>query len=275
MVYSTELRIFPRDEASTTGYSESGSRVRINPPIRVLELTLLLPLLFILVLDPSPLLAANGNDGTGASSAHPFSAEDFDWREMIPTLARAAELPGDQAVKELLENSGIFRTYIVKQLWAECKADENRCASIDDASSLQREVTRRIDDIVSKSMFTRDKMAIVDYSLDRQPFPFSEVAAYKSQKHQDAYFTLALAGKSYTSLRVKAKYGAPFGDDIVQWYGVYKYRVDNPDYRSEAVFEIDPRNDAVIKIAISLKARKNHSRSKLGEGAGSAESERE
>jgi hypothetical protein len=220
----------------------------------------------ILIVAPLPLPAASGGDGTGASTAHPFTAGDFDWREMIPALAAASELPGDQGVKEMLENSGVLRTYVVSQVWADCKSNQNRCAAIADGAALQQEVTGRIDAIVAKTMFTRDKMAIVDYTLAGQPFPFSEIAAYKSQKRQDAYFTLALAGKSYTSLRVKAKYGAPFDDDIFQWYGVYKYRVDNADYRSEAVFEIDPTNDAVLKIAISLKGKKNHGHSKPQEG---------
>jgi hypothetical protein len=100
-------------------------------------------------------------------------------------------------------------------------------------------------------------MAIVDYTL-AQPFPFSEIAAYRSQNQEDAYFMLAPAGHSYTSVRVKAKYGAPFDDDIFQWYGVYKYRLDNAEYRTEAVFEIDPTNDAIVKIALSFKPKKHH-----------------
>lgn len=217
------------------------------------------------ILACSLLLAESNGDGSGASSAHPFSAGDFDWRAMVPALASASEMEGDQALQELLENSDVLRTYIVGQVWADCKADQNRCAAIANAATLQHEVTGRIDAIVAKTMFTRDKMEIVDYTLSRQPFPFSEIAAYKSEKHQDAYFTLALSDKSYTSLRVKAKYGAPFDDDIFQWYGVYKYRLDNVDYRSEAVFEIDPTNDAILKIAISLKAKKSHAHPKAEE----------
>ncbi len=219
---------------------------------------------FIFNVGFSPLSASDTGDGAAASAAHPFSAGDFDWREMIPALAAASQLPADQALRELLENSSVLRTYVVNQVWSECKSDKNRCAAIADSAALQREVTGRIDAIVANTMFTRDKMAIVDYTLASQPFPFSEIAAYKSQRRQDAYFTLALAGKSYTSLRVRARYGAPFDDDIFQWYGVYKYRVDNAGYRSEAVFEIDPTNDAVLKIAISLKPRKNRARAKPG-----------
>lgn len=236
----------------------------MKPATRFLLLSLSL-LVFVFILAPWPLPASGSGDGTGTSAAHPFSAGDFDWREMIPALAAASQLPGDQAVKELLENSSVLRTYVVNQVWADCKSDQNRCAAIADTTVLQHEVTGRIDAIVANTMYTQDKMAIVDYTLASQPFPFSEIAAYKSQKRQDAYFTLALAGMSYTSLRVKAKYGAPFDDDIFQWYGVYKYRVDTAEYRSEAVFEIDPTNDAVLKIAISLKGKKNHAHSKPGE----------
>lgn len=216
-------------------------------------------------LAPSSSIASDSGHPPTISSAQPFSASDFDWREMIPALTAAAEMPGDQGVKELLENSGVLRTYVVNQVWADCKMDKNRCAPISNSSALQKEVTGRIDAIAAKTIFTRNKMAIVDYTLARQPFPFSEIAAYKSQNHRDAYLVLALAGQSYKSVGVKAKYGVPFDDDIFQWYGIYKYRVDNPGYRSEAVFEIDPPSDAVIKIAISFKAKKNHSHPKPSE----------
>ena len=206
--------------------------------------------------------ASDSGHPPGLSNVQPFSANDFDWREMIPALSAAAELPGDQGVKELLENSNVLRAYVVNQVRAECKSTSNRCAALTDGSALQQEVTDRIDAVVAKTIFTRNKMAIVDYTLAQQPFPFSEIAGYKSQSRRDAYFMLAPAANSYTSLCVKAKYGAPFDDDIFQWYGIYKYRIDEAGYRSEAVFEIDPTNDAVIKIAISLKPRKNHSHPK-------------
>jgi hypothetical protein len=225
----------------------------------------ILLLLFFAFLTPSSSSAADSGNEPNIATARPFSASDFDWREMIPALAAAAELPGDQGVKELLENSSVLRSYVVNQVRSECKSDKSRCSPITDISALGQEVTRRIDAIVTKAIFTRNKMSIVDYSLAQQPFPFSEIAAFKSQNRRDAYVVLAPAGHSYTSLRVKAKYGTPFDDDIFQWYGVYKYRVDQPGYRSEAVFEIDPTNDAVIKIAVSLKPRKNHFRPKPSE----------
>ncbi|HTU41664.1 MAG TPA: hypothetical protein VMF10_08140 [Candidatus Aquilonibacter sp.] len=206
--------------------------------------------------------AADSGHAATVAAAQPFSASDFDWREMIPALTAASELPGDQGVKELLENSIVLRAYVMNLIRAECKADKIRCSVITDSSTLGREVTSRIDAIVAKEIVTQNKMAVVDYTLALQPFPFSEIAAYKSQSHRDAYLVLALAGHSYTSLRVKAKYGVPFDDDIFQSYGVYKYRVDNPGYRSEAVFEIDPTNDAVMKIALSVKPRKNHAHPK-------------
>jgi hypothetical protein len=219
-------------------------------------------LLFFCFSAPLWSIASGGGNAPKITTAHPFSAGDFDWREMIPALASAAELPGDQGVEELLENSKVFRIYVVNQIRAECRADKNRCSAITDSSTLEHEVTRRIDAIVAKAIFTRNKMTVVDYTLAQQPFPFSEIAAYKSQHRRDAYFVLAPAGHSYTSLRVKAKYGTPFDDDIFQWYGIYKYRLDQAGYRSEAVFEIDPTNDAVIKIAISLKPRKRNSHTK-------------
>jgi hypothetical protein len=219
----------------------------------------LLVVLWLLVLAFAPrfLSASDSGHPPNLATSQPFSAGDFDWREMVPALAAAAELPGEQGVRELLENSSVLRTYVVSQLRGGCTSDKNRCAAIADSAALEQEVTNRIDQIVAKQGFTKHKTAIVDYTLS-QPFPFSEIAAYRSQNQQDAYFMLAPAGHSYTSARVKAKYGAPFDDDIFQWYGVYKYRLDNAEYRTEAVFEIDPTNDAIVKIALSFKPKKHH-----------------
>jgi hypothetical protein len=216
---------------------------------------ILLSLLFILI----PRFATGSDRGTPPDlrSAQPFSADDFDWREMIPALAAAAELPADQGVKELLENCGVLRAYVASQLLAECKSNKNHCADGANRSAFEPEVTARIDRIIDKEIATVHKTAVVDYQFARQPFPFSEIAAYRSENRQDAYLVLALPADSYTSLRVRAKYGAPFDDDIFQWYGVYKYRLDNAEYRSEAVFEIDPPTDAVLKIAISFKPKKH------------------
>jgi hypothetical protein len=106
-------------------------------------------------------------------------------------------------------------------------------------------------------MVHRHKLAIVDYKLTRQPFPFSEIAAVKSEKSPETYVTLSLAGRNYTAADVQAKYGAPYDTDVVQWYSVFKYRLDNPHYTSKAVFEIDPVDGAVIKVAVSVKLKKS------------------
>jgi hypothetical protein len=64
----------------------------------------------------------------------------------------------------------------------------------------------------------------------------------------------------YKAWQVQAKYGAPYDTDIFQWYSVYKYKQDNGQYTSKAVFEIDPTDGAVLRVAISLKPRKAKSR---------------
>jgi len=117
-------------------------------------------------------------------------------------------------------------------------------------------VSKRIDEIVEEGIFHRHKTAIVDYPLAHKPFPFSELAAVKSDNHSDAYFMLSLSDRSYTAMEVQAKYGTPYDTNIVQWYSVYIYRLDGPNYSSKAVFEIDPVDGAVIKVAISLKPKK-------------------
>ena len=217
---------------------------------------------FVLALSLFISLFASPPSGASDVGKHPtavqaqLSAGDFDWREILPYLFVATTLPDEQGLKAVLENSRVLRVYLANELRAECNRDNNLCAANSDASRLQAQVTKRIDEIVQEEFFRKHDSAIVDYSLARQPFPFSEIAVVKSEKHPDAYLILALADHSYTAADLQAKYGPPYDTDIFQWYSVFKYRLDDPRYTSKAVFEVDPVDGAVIKVAISLKARK-------------------
>lgn len=197
---------------------------------------------------PAPILGAE------------FSADNFDWREMVPYLFQAATLSGEQGIRAVLENSSVLRAYVANEVQTECRPNRNPCPAKGDLVTLEGEVSKRIDEIAQEGMFRRHKTAIVDYQLTRRPFPFSEIAALKSEKHRDAYLILAFADRSYTAAQVQAKYGDPYDTDIFQWYSIFKYRLDRPGYTSKAVFEIDPVDGAVIKVAISLKLKKppNH-----------------
>jgi len=187
-----------------------------------------------------------------------FTADGFDWREMVPYLFVAATQPTEQGIQTVLENSNVLRVYVANEVRAECKPDKNSCPATRD--KLEKEVIKRIGDIAREGIFSQHKNAIVDYKLARQPFPFSEIAAVKSEKHPDAYFMLALSDRSYTAAQVQAKYGAPYDTTISQWYSVFKYRLESADYTSKAMFEIDPVDGAVIKIAISLKPKRPKNR---------------
>jgi len=227
----------------------------MRPATFLVMLSLSLPVL-------APPLSSASDDGkqsAGATAQSDFSADDFDWREMVPYLFVAAGLPGEEGVKALLENSSVLRAYIRNEVRSECGPDKNPCTA--KRSSLSdEEVSKRIDEIVQEGILVRNKTAFVDYPLAHQPFPFSQIAAVKSEKHPDAYFMLSLADRSYSAAQVQAKYGVPYDTDIFQWYSVFKYRLDNRQYTSKAVFEIDPVDGAVIKIAISLKPKKSKNR---------------
>jgi hypothetical protein len=205
----------------------------------------LLPCVFA----PSLSSAADAAAGVQAE----FSAGDFDWREMVPSLFAAATLSGEQGVKAILENSKVLRAYVGNEIRAEHRPDNS---SAKGSSTQEDEVSKRIDQIVQEEIVHPHKTAAVDYPLSRRPFPFSEIAAAKSEKHPDAYFMLSLTDRSYTATQVQAKYGAPDDTSVSQWYSVFQYRLDSPHYKSKAVFEIDPVDGAVIKIAISVKPKK-------------------
>jgi hypothetical protein len=225
-------------------------------PTHIKPATLLVMLsLMLSVFAPSLSNASGGDQPPGTSAQAEFSADDFDWREMAPYLFTAAALPGEQGIQAVLENSNVLRAYVENEVRAECRPDKNPCSAKGDGALLQREVSKRIDEIVQEGIFHKHKTAIVDYQLTRQPFPFSEIATVKREKHPDTYFMLALAERSYTAAQVQAKYGAPYDTSISQWYSVFKYRLGSPHYTSKAVFEIDPVDGAVIKVAISLKLK--------------------
>jgi hypothetical protein len=184
-----------------------------------------------------------------------FSADDFDWREMVPYLFAAADLPGEQGVKAVLENCKVLRVYVANEVRVQCSSDKNPCSAKNDSS--EEQVSKKIDEIVQEGISHRRQKAIVDYTLTRKPFPFSEIAAVKSESHSEAYFMLTFADRSYTATDVQAKYGAPYDTDVVQWYSVFKYRMESPHFTSKTVFEIDPIDGAVLKVSVSLKTRKD------------------
>jgi hypothetical protein len=215
---------------------------------------------FFSVFAPAQSSAASdgSNPPSGTSGQAGFSADDFDWREMVPYLFVAAGLPEEQGIKALLENSKVLRTYVADEVRAECRPDKSPCGVKGDGFVLEEEVSKRIDRIVQEGIFHRHKTAIVDYPLARQPFPFSEIVALKREKQRDAYLILELPDHSYTAAQLRAKYGAPYDTNVLEWYGVYKYRLDTAGYTCKTVFEIDPVDGAVIRVAISLNRKNRH-----------------
>jgi hypothetical protein len=201
--------------------------------------------------------ADGGNQPLDVGPQARFSADNFDWREMIPYLSAAAALPEEQGIKAVLENSKALRVFVANEIRGECLPDKGRCVAKREGFTLEGEVDKRIDGIVREGMVHGHKTASVVYPLQGQPFPFSEIAALKSEKRQDAYLILQLADRNYTAAQLQAKYGAPYDTNIFQWYSVFTYRLDSAAYASKAVFEVDPVDGAVIKIAISLKAKKS------------------
>lgn len=213
--------------------------------------------LVLLIFALSSSSASDGGTQPPASSVQvKFSADDFDWRAMIPYLSAAASLPPEQGIETVLQNSGVLRAYVAQQVRTECTLDKRLCVT-KDVLTLQEEVSKRIDGIIREGMVHQHKSTVVDYPLT-QPFPFSEISALRSEKQQDVYLVLQLADRSYTAAQVQAKYGAPYDTDIFQQHSAFKYRQDSQHYTSRAVFEIDPVDGAVMKIAISLKTKNHH-----------------
>jgi len=232
----------------------------ISAFLKDMRLPTLLLLMSLLLSDfAQPRLSASDNNThpLTTSAQTDFSADDFDWRDVVPYLLMASGLPGEQGIKVVLENSRVLRAYVANEVRVECWPDKIPCAASNDGL-LEGEVSKRIDEIVQEGIFHRHQQAIVDYRLAHQPFPFSEIAAVKNEKQPEAYLILQLADRGYTAAQVQAKYGAPYDTDIFQWYSVYKYRLDTTRYSSKAVFEIDPVDGAVLKVAISLKTKNRH-----------------
>lgn len=204
-------------------------------------------------------LPSGSDSGTQprASAFSEFTVDDFDWRRMVPYLSVAAGLPGEQGIKAMLENSRVLRAYVADDIRDECRMGKSPCGAKEEESGLEGEVSRRIDQIVQEGIIHRHNTVVVDYSLPRRPFPFSEIVALKSEKRQNAYLIFGFSDRSYTAAQLQSKYGAPYDTNIFRWYSVFEYRMESSSYTSKAVFEVDPTDGAVMKAAISLKARKH------------------
>jgi hypothetical protein len=200
--------------------------------------------------------SANASSPGKLSATTAFSADDFDWRAMVPYLSAAAELPGKEGIQSILENSRVLRSYIASQVRAECKPGNGRCDSSLQGFTVDGEVTKRIDEIVKEGLVHQHKSVVVGYPFARPSFPFTQIAALRSENQQDAYLVLEFADHTYHAADVEAKYGAPYDTDVFDRYSIFKYRLVSAHYTGKVVFEINPVDGAVMKVAISLKAKK-------------------
>jgi hypothetical protein len=218
------------------------------------------PLILLLGLSITFLVRSSkaSNPGNPPAATARVSADDFDFRDMIPYLFAASALPEDEGVKTILENAKVLRSYVAKDVLAECKPGNDRCDSGREGFTPESEITRRIDAIVKEGIIHRHKTASLDYPFDGRPFPFSEISVLRSEKRQDAYLIIQFSDRAYNVVQVQAKYGAPYDTDIYDRYSVFKYRLENARYSSKAYFEVNPIDGSVMKLAISLKAKAAH-----------------
>jgi len=213
-------------------------------------------LLLASLLPPAVRRASALNPRNPPSTGAAFSVDDFDWRQTISYLFEASQQPGEQGLQTILENSCVLRAYVANEAQAECKPGNNRCDSSLAGFTLKSEVTRRIDGIVKEGLRHEHKSTVVDYPFQARFFPFTEISALRSDKLQDAYLLLQFADRTYYVTELRAKYGEPYDTDIFDRFSVFIYRMNTPHYTSKAVFEVNPADGSVMKVAISLKARK-------------------
>jgi hypothetical protein len=216
------------------------------------------PLLLVLSFTLTALPSSGTSPGNPPSGSAVFSADDFDWRDMVADLFSASAQPAEQGLKSMLENSQVLRAYVANDVRAECKAGSSRCDSSLDGFTVDGEVTRRIDGIVKEGLVHQHRSAVIDYSFQRPSFPFTQISALRSENRKDAYLVLQFADHTYRAVDVQAKYGQPYDTDVFLRYSVFKYRLVSAHYISKAVFEVNPVDGAVMKLAISVKTRKHH-----------------
>ena len=171
-------------------------------------------------------------------------------------MFEASQQPGELGLQTLLENNNVLRTYVASEARAECRPGNNRCDSSLAGFTLEGEVTRRIDGIVKEGLRHEHKSAVVDYPFQAHFFPFTEISALRSDKLQDAYLVLLFADRAYDVTQLRAQYGEPDDTNVFDRFSVFMYRLKTPRYTSKAVFEVNPADGSVMKVAISLKARK-------------------
>jgi hypothetical protein len=215
--------------------------------------SLLLLLAFLLTSSARSSIALGYGNPPGDAA---FSAEVFDWRETLPYLFEASQQPGELGLQTMLENSQVLRAYVASEAQTECKPGNNHCDSSLAGFTLEGEVTRRIDGIVKEGLRHEHKSALVDYPFQARFFPFTEISALRSDSQQDAYLVLLFAERTYDVTQLRAQYGDPDDTNVFDRFSVFMYRMNTPRYTSRAVFEVNPADGAVMKVAISLKARK-------------------
>ena len=109
------------DSRKALGGCDSGQSLAILPVL----------LLWVFCLIPS---LCNASDGgaqlPGSTAHHEFSADDFDWREMVPYLFAASALPGEQGIQAVLENSNVLRAYVANEVRTECRPEKKNSTGI-------------------------------------------------------------------------------------------------------------------------------------------------
>jgi hypothetical protein len=234
---------------------------RISTPIKVIGSLLatfcvVALVLFLLKAKPSASEEELESDYIAPPTAYKGG---FQWQNQIPQLYRAAALPSDKAVRLLLQTSVDTRTYVAIQIQSACGQQGDapqldRCTAKLGDASLERAITKKIDEILAKRTVDRNHLTSADYALAEFPFPWASITVMKSDT---APFTLLSLEPPrdvpYLASEVVNRYGPPDKRTTDNdGYTLMTYEKTTDTYSAKAEFQVDPSREWVRRLTISL-----------------------
>ncbi len=204
----------------------------------------------------------NGGSAANISPKVDYT-KGFDWRDTVPVLYRATDLPPEEAVKLLFQESPDLRTYIAIELQANCTSQSTPgtqpqnpiCNAKLGDPILEAAITKKIDEIVTTRTDSQGTMTSLDYTLSHQPYPFTWIVAMKSHTNPYASLTLDLPdGNGTTISQIESKYGAPDDTTVdADSFTLITYRADTANYKAKCVFRMDPNSGEARRVTITVE----------------------
>lgn len=194
---------------------------------------------------------------TDAELADVNYKKSFEFEDTFPTLDRAAGMSPEDAIRLLLQKTAHLRTYMAIELKAGCRSEslDAICIARLGDPPLEGMITKKIDDVIAARINSKGAITSVDYTLSRQPFPFTVIVALKSNVRPYASLVFYLPdGNSTTLSSIQQRYGAPDEQTVDnESYPLLSYKKTATNYTAKIEFQMDPNSREAKRVSINLQ----------------------